>query len=74
MAAVAYSADRRPLSMRMTPIKSYSSDSIDRWARAHLAPEAEVTWDGRGCFRAIVETCPHWSINTGMSPNSVEMP
>ena len=74
VAAVACSADWRPLSMRMTPVKSFSCDSIDRWPRAHLAPEAEVTSDGLACFRAIVETCPHWSIKTGSGPNSVEMP
>ncbi len=74
VAAVACDTDGRPLAMRMTPIKGFRSDSIDRWARAHLASDADVTSDGLNCFRAIVETCPHWSINTGGGPNSVEMP
>ncbi|MFU8833088.1 MAG: IS1595 family transposase [Wenzhouxiangella sp.] len=72
VAAVACSADGRPLAMRMTPLQGFRSDSIDRWARQHLAPEAEVTSDGLPCFRAIVETCPHWSIVTGGGPASVE--
>jgi hypothetical protein len=74
VADVACSTDGRPLAMRMTPIKSFSSDTIDRWASIHLAPEAEVTSDGLACFRAIVETCPHWSIKTGGGPSSVETP
>ena len=73
-AAVACGADGRPLAMRMTPLKGFRSDSIDRWARQHLSPDAEVTSDGLPCFRAIVETCPHWSIATGGGPASVEKP
>ena len=30
---------------------------VDRWARQHLSPDAEVTSDGLHCFRAIVEIC-----------------
>jgi hypothetical protein len=31
-----------------------------------------VTSDGLYCFRAIVESCPQWSIGTGGGPASVE--
>lgn len=72
VAAVACSVDGRPLAMRMTPLKGFRSDCVDRWARQHLSSEAEVTSDGLPCFRAIVETCPHWSIDTGGGPSSVE--
>jgi transposase-like protein len=72
VAAVACSSDGRPLAMRMTPLKGFRSTSIDRWARQHLSPDSEVTSDGLPCFRAIVETCPHWSIATGGGPASVE--
>ena len=74
VAAVACSSDGRPLAMRMTPVAGFRSDSIGRWANTHLAPEAEVTSDGLPCFRAIVETCPHWSITTGGGPSSIETP
>ena len=74
VAAVACSADGRPLAMRMTPVKGFRSDSIAGWASIHLASDAEVTSDGLHCFRAIVETCPHWSIKTGGGPSSVETP
>lgn len=74
VAAVACSTDGRPLAMRMTPVKGFRSDSIGRWASTHLATDAEVTSDGLHCFRAIVETCPHWSIKTGGGPSSVETP
>jgi len=73
-AAVAHGAEGRPLAMRMTPLKGFRSDSIDRWARQHLSPDAEVTPNGMPCFRAIVETCPHWNIATGGGPASVEKP
>jgi len=59
--AVACSVDGRPLAMRMTPLKGFCSDPVKRRARHHLSPDAEVTSDGLQCFRAIVETCPHWS-------------
>ena len=72
VAAVACSPDGQPLAMRMTPLKGFRSGSVDRWARRHLSPDAEVTSDGLQCFRAIVETCPHWSIATGGGPSSVE--
>lgn len=72
VAAVACSPASRPLAMRMTSLQGFRSDSIDRWARQHLSSEAEVTSDGLPCFRAIVETCPHWSIDTGGGPSSVE--
>jgi len=72
VAAVACSADGRPLAMRMTPLKGFCSDSVDRWARQHLSPDAEVISDGLPCFRAIVETCPHWSIVTGGGAASMQ--
>jgi len=74
VAAVACSPDGRPLAMRMTPVRGFRSDSIGRWADTHLSPDAEVTSDGLHCFRAIVETCSHWSITTGGGPSSMETP
>lgn len=74
VAAVACSDDGRPRTMRMTPLKAFRSESISSWAAQHLSPEAEVTSDGLRCFRAIVETCSHWSIVTGHGPASVEEP
>lgn len=73
VAAVACSPDGRPLTMRMTPLKGFRSDSIDRWAQQHLSPEAEVVSDGLPCFGRIAETCPHWSIATGGGPSSVQI-
>lgn len=73
IAAVACSTDGRPLAMRMTPLKGFRSESVDRWARKHLKSEAVVTSDGLACFRAIVETCPHWSIATGGGPRSMQI-
>jgi len=66
--------DRRPQRMRMTPLKGFRNDSVDRWARIHLSADAEVISDRLACFGAIVETGPHWSIDTGGGPSSVEKP
>jgi hypothetical protein len=74
VAAVACSNDGRPLRMRMTPIKGFSSQAIGKWARSHLAADSEVLSDGLYCFRAIAAVCPHYSITTGGGPASVEMP
>ena len=51
--------------MRMTPLKGFRGDLVDQWARQHLSPAAEVASDGLQCFRAIVETCPHYIVITG---------
>lgn len=72
VAAVACADDGRPLAMRMTPVQGFRSASIDRWARQHLAADAEVLSDGLYCFRAIAATCPHGCIVTGGGPASVE--
>jgi transposase-like protein len=53
VAAVACSADGRPLRLRMTPIKGFSSTAIRNWAQSHLASDSEVISDGLPCFRAI---------------------
>ena len=59
VAAMACSADGRPLTLRMTPLKGFRSDSMDRWARQLLSANAEVPSDGLPCFRAIVESWSH---------------
>ncbi len=74
VAAVACSSDGRPLRMRMTPIKGFSSQAIGKWARSHLTADSEVISDGLYCFRAIAAVCPHYSITTGGGPASVEVP
>jgi len=71
-AVAACSSDGRLLAMRMTPLQGFRSDSVDRWARQHLSWEAEVTSDGLPRFRPILETWPHWSIDTGGGQSSVE--
>ena len=58
--------------MRMTPLKGFRGDCVDRRARQHLSTDAEVTSDILPRFRAIFETCPHWSIDTSGGPSSVE--
>lgn len=74
VAAVACSPDGRPLRLRLTPVKSFSSASIEAWAKTHLAADSAVLTDGLQCFRAIATVCPHQRIITGGGPTSVEIP
>lgn len=74
VAAVACRTNGRPLAMRLTPGAGFRSDSIGRGAETHRAPEAKVTSDGLHCFRAFVETCPHWTLASGCGPSSAETP
>ena len=53
--------------------EGFRSDSVDQWVRQHLSSDAEVTSDGLQCFRAIVETCLHWSIITRSSAASMQI-
>ena len=57
--------------MRLTPVKGFRSASMQAWAQKHLRADSEVTSDGLACFRAIVDTCPHWSITTGGGADSM---
>jgi transposase-like protein len=74
VAAVACSPDGRPLRLRMTPVKGFSSTAIKQWAQAHLATDSAVISDGLPCFRAIVAVCPHDRMVTGGGPASVDVP
>ena len=74
VAAVACAPDGRPLRLRMTPIKGFSSAAIAQWARQHLTADSAVISDGLPCCRAVAAVCPHASIVTGGGPASVEIP
>jgi hypothetical protein len=65
VAAVACDERGRPLRLRMTPVKRFSSSSIQAWAERHLSSDSEVTSDGLPCFRRIAEVCQHWYLTTG---------
>lgn len=73
VAAVACATDGRPLRMRMTPVKAFSSAAIEHWARTHLATDSTVISDGLRCFRAIAAVCPHQALVTGGGPTCVEI-
>lgn len=71
VAAVQCSPGGYPLRMRLTPVKGFRSASIRAWAQKHLRTDSVVTSDGLACFRAIADTCPHWSITTGGGADSM---
>ena len=44
----------------MSSVPGFTSDAISKWARANLAPGADVLSDGLACFAAVTEAgCTH---------------
>jgi transposase-like protein len=74
IAAVACAPDGRPMRLRMTPVKGFSSTAIEHWARSHLSADSVALSDGLQCFRAIATVCPHAYKITGSGPASVACP
>jgi transposase-like protein len=65
LAAVSYNNKGRPIHMRMSKIKAFTSDEIECWVLKHLDTDCEVITDG---FRPFFNICDlvdvHHSINT----------
>ncbi len=60
VAAVSLNEEGNPLYAKMTPVPSFTSDAISKWARSNLAPGADVLSDGLGCFAAVTDAgCTH---------------
>jgi transposase-like protein len=60
VAAVSLNDEGNPLYTKMTPVPSFTSDAISKWARSNLAPAADVLSDGLGCFAAVTDAgCTH---------------
>ena len=60
VAAVSLNDAGNPLYVKVTPVPGFTSDAISKWARANLAPGADVLSDGLACFAAVTETgCTH---------------
>ena len=75
VAAVSANAEGHPVSMRFTPIPSFSKYEIKKWAITHLAPNCKITTDGLNCFPILSEIgFAHERIITGGGPDSVKIP
>ena len=60
VAAVSLNGAGSPLYVKVTPVPAFTSDAISMWARANLAPGADVLSDGLACFAAVTEAgCTH---------------
>lgn len=60
VAAVATDDARHPQRLLLHVVEAHDSRSIEKMARAHLAPTAHVISDGLGCFRAVTKAgCTH---------------
>jgi len=60
VAAVSLNDQGNPLYAKVTPVPSFTSEAISKWARCNLAPGTDVLSDGLGCFAAVTEAgCTH---------------
>jgi transposase-like protein len=60
VAAVSLNDQGNPLYAQVTPLPSFTSEAISKWARSNLAPGTDVLSDGLGCFAAVTEAgCTH---------------
>lgn len=53
IAAVALNEDHNPVYMRMTVVKGFRKDEVEKWAKKHLAPSTLAISDGLSCFEAL---------------------
>lgn len=60
VAAVSLDDAGHPRRVKLTPVATFSSEVMGRWARTWLAPGSTVQSDGLGCFRAVTQAdCRH---------------
>ena len=53
VAAVQTDTQGKPLFMRLSVVAGFTNQAIELWARASLAPTAQVVSDGLWCFGAV---------------------
>ncbi|QIT54230.1 IS1595 family transposase [Aquisalimonas sp. 2447] len=59
-AAVSLNADGHPLRIRLTPVSTFTTEAVTRWAQASLVPGSSVSSDGLACFRGVTAAgCTH---------------
>lgn len=73
IAAVETTADRKPLSVKLSKVKGFQKAIIKKWTLRHLAQGSKVVSDSLRCFRGVEQAgCSHQSIVTGGGPDSVQ--
>lgn len=74
VAAIQTSMEGHPLYAIFSPVKSFSSEEIAKWACCNLAPSATVVTDGYSCFRAVTKAgCTHEPHIVGKKRKSTDM-
>jgi len=75
VAAVQTNVKNHPIAVRFDRVKAFTGEEIKRWTVDALAPKAQVTSDGLGCFRAVTATAEsHERIITGSGRKAVKKP
>lgn len=74
IAAVETSDEGHPKRAIFSPIATFSSAEVAKWAKASLSPNATVVSDGLACFRAVTASgCSHMAEIVGKGNKSTEM-
>jgi len=60
LAAVSLSDEGHPLRTRLTPVATFTTEAVRRWAEASVVPGSIVFSDGLACFRGVTAAgCTH---------------
>jgi transposase-like protein len=74
IAAVETNGEGHPIRAVFSPVKTFSSAEVTKWACTSLSPSAMVISDGLFCFRAVVASgCSHSYEYVGKTQKSTEM-
>jgi transposase-like protein len=74
IAAVETNEEGHPLRVLFSPVKSFSRDEVETWAKRSLTPTATVISDGLACFRGVTGAgCTHKPEVVGAGRKSTEM-
>ena len=66
VAAIETNEAGHPVSMRMTRINGFKSETLAQWADRHIKAGSQIVSDGLPCFRAVtLSGCHHKAIVTG---------
>ena len=75
VAAVQTNEKGHPIAVRLDPVKAFSKECIEAWAKNALAASATVVSDGLWCFQAVKATAKtHQRIVTGSGRKAAKTP
>ena len=66
VAAVSTNEEGHPLRVKISPVPSFTRETIATWAKANLLPGCDVRSDGLNCFAGVIDAgCAHSYIVVG---------